>query len=100
MYGRWQIGALPPDEYVLKAVEAAKVMKLTDPSIQLISCGQNGWNDWDRIVLEGLAPYVDYHSVHLYTGSPDYANNVFSPHQAERALRICGALIEQVRFNQ
>jgi alpha-N-arabinofuranosidase len=100
MYGRWQIGALPADEYVRKAVEFAKVLKLTDPSIQLISCGQNGWSDWDRVVIEGLAPYVDYHSIHLYTGSPDYASNVYAPHQAERALRICQALIEQVRFNQ
>jgi alpha-N-arabinofuranosidase len=100
MYGRWQIGALSAEDYVKKAIEAAKVMKWTDPSIQLVSCGQNGWNDWDRIVLEGLAPYVDYHSIHLYTGSPDYDRNVFAPHQAERALAICQALIDQVRYNQ
>jgi len=100
MYGRWQIGALPAEEYVRKAVEFAKVMKLTDPSIQLISCGQNGWNDWDRVVVEGLAPYVDYHSIHIYTGSPDYYSNVFQPHQADRALAICQALIDQARYNQ
>ncbi len=100
MYGRWQIGALTAEEYVRKAVEAAKVMKWTDPTIQLVSCGQNGWNDWDRIVLEGLAPYVDFHSIHLYTGSSDYFANVFAPHQAERALAICQGLIDQVRYNQ
>lgn len=100
MYGRWQIGALPAAEYARKAVEFAKVMKWTDPSIHLISCGQNGWNDWDRVVLEALAPFVDFHSIHIYTGSPDYYTNVFQPHQAERALRICQALIDQVRYNQ
>jgi alpha-N-arabinofuranosidase len=100
MYGQWQLGALPSDEYTRKAVEFAKVMKLTDPAIQLVSCGQNGWQDWDRIVLEGLAPYVDYHSIHLYTGSSDYDQNVFAPHQAERAIKICQALIDQVRYNQ
>jgi alpha-L-arabinofuranosidase len=100
MYGRWQIGALTAEEYVRKAVEAAKVMKLTDPTIQLVSCGQNGWQDWDRIVLEGLAPYVEFHSIHLYTGNSDYFANVFAPHQAERALAISQSLIDQVRFNQ
>lgn len=100
MYGRWQIGALSPEDYVKKAVEFAKVMKWTDPSIQLVSCGQNGWNDWDRIVLEGLARFVDYHSIHIYTGSSNYDENVFAPHQAERALSICQSLIDQVRFNQ
>lgn len=100
MYGRWQIGALSPEDYVKKAVEFAKVMKWTDPSIQLVSCGQNGWNDWDRIVIEGLARFVDYHSIHIYTGSSDYDENVFAPHQAERALSICQSLIDQVRFNQ
>jgi alpha-N-arabinofuranosidase len=100
MYGRWQIGALPAPEYVRKAIEFAKVMKLTDPNIELISCGQNGWNDWDQVVIDGLAPYVQYHSIHLYTGSTDYYSNVLAPHQAERAIRICAALIEQARYNQ
>jgi alpha-N-arabinofuranosidase len=38
--------------------------------------------------------------VHIYTGSNDYWTNVLVPHQAERAIRITGALIEQVRYNQ
>jgi alpha-N-arabinofuranosidase len=52
------------------------------------------------VVLEGLAEFVRYHSVHIYTGSDDYWTNVLVPHQAERAIRITGALIEQVRYNQ
>jgi alpha-N-arabinofuranosidase len=75
-------------------------MMLTDPSVELISCGQNGWSDWDRTVIEGLAPLVKYHSIHIYTGSSDYYRNVFSPHQAERAIRICSAVIEQARYTQ
>jgi alpha-N-arabinofuranosidase len=100
MYGPWQIGMLSAQDYVKKAIEFAKVMKWTDPSIELVSCGQNGWSDWDRIVLEGLAPFVNYHSIHIYTGSDDYYSNVFSSHQAERALRLCQAMIETVRYNQ
>ncbi len=100
MYGRWQIGALSAEDYVKKAREFAKVMKWIDPSIELVSCGQTGWTDWDRIVLEGLAPYVNYHSIHIYTGSSDYYSNVLAPHQAERALRNCRAMIDLVRYNQ
>lgn len=100
MYGRWQIGALSAEDYVKKAREFAKVMKWIDPSIELVSCGQTGWTDWDRIVLEGLAPYVNYHSIHIYTGSDDYYSNVLAPHQAERALRNCRAMIDLVRYNQ
>jgi alpha-L-arabinofuranosidase len=100
MYGRWQIGALEAEDYVKNAREFAKVMKWTDPSIQLVSCGENGWTAWDRIVIEGLASYVDFHSIHIYTGSHDYYSNVLSAHQAERALRSCQAMIDNVRYEQ
>ena len=100
MYGDWQIGALTPQAYVERAREFAKVMKWTDPGIKLVSCGQSRWNAWDRIVLEGLAPHIDFHSIHLYTGAFEHYSNVFSAHQAERALDICQALIEQVRYEQ
>src|SRR6266542_5393549 len=100
MYGAWQIGALDAEAYVKKARQFASVMKLTDPSIELVSCGQWGFGDWDRIVVEGLARMVRYHSVHIYTGSPDFERNVLMPHQAERALRGCAAYIEKVRYEQ
>lgn len=100
MYGDWQIGALNVTDYVKKAREFAKVMKWTDPSIQLVSCGMFGWDEWDRIVLEELARYVDFHSIHIYTGSHDYYSNVFSAHQAERALRNCQALLDRTRYVQ
>jgi alpha-N-arabinofuranosidase len=99
-YNRGAIGTLNAEDYVKKAIEFAKAMKIVDPTIQLISSGLNGWSRWDRIVLEGLAPLVDFHSVHLYTGSPDYYSNVFAPHLAERALRVCEGVIEGVRYQQ
>jgi alpha-L-arabinofuranosidase len=100
MYGAWQIGASTAEDYVKKARTFAAIMKWTDPSIELVSCGQWGWTDWDRTVIDGLAAYVRYHSVHLYTGSGDYWRNVLMPHQAERALRVCEALIERARYVQ
>jgi alpha-N-arabinofuranosidase len=100
MYGSWQIGSLNAHDYVKKARVFATVMKRTDPTIQLVSCGQSGWSDWDEIVLGGLAELVDYHSIHLYTGCADHYATVFQSHQAERAVRICAALIERVRHAQ
>ena len=100
MYGGWQIGALTAEDYVKKAREFAKAMLWTDPAIELISCGHNGWSDWDRIVLEGLARLVRLHSIHIYTGNDDYYRNVLAPLQAERALKLSRALIDQVCFNQ
>jgi alpha-N-arabinofuranosidase len=40
----------------------------------------NGWNEWDRVVIDGMAGLVDYHSLHIYTGSDDYWTNVLHPH--------------------
>jgi alpha-N-arabinofuranosidase len=100
MYGPWQIGHLSPEDYVKKARLFGMVMKRTDPTIELIGCGHNGWSDWDRIVIDGLADMVDYHSIHLYTGTRDHYATVFQSHQAERAVRICAALIERARAVQ
>ncbi|MFI5341744.1 MAG: alpha-N-arabinofuranosidase [Candidatus Methylomirabilales bacterium] len=100
MYGGWQIGSLEAQDYVKRARSFAMVMRRMDPNIVLIGCGQNGWNPWDEVVLEGLASLVDFHSIHLYTGHSDYYVNVFQPHQAERAVRICERTIERVRYNQ
>jgi alpha-N-arabinofuranosidase len=100
MYGEWQIGGMNAPEYVAAARRFAKIMRSTDPSIELVSCGQWGFTDWDRIVIDGLADLVRYHSIHLYTGSGDYLRNVLQPHQAERALRICEALIERARYTR
>jgi alpha-L-arabinofuranosidase len=97
MYGGWQIGSLEARDYVKRARAFAMVMKRTDPSIQLVGCGQNGWSEWDEVVLDGLAELVDFHSIHLYTGGPDHYTTVMQSHQAERAVRICAALIERVR---
>jgi alpha-N-arabinofuranosidase len=100
MYGPWQIGRKEAREYALFAREAAKMMKLVDPSIELVSCGWNGLKDWDRIVLELLAPHVDYHSIHLYTGSDDHYLNITQVHLAERCIQACWSLIQEVRYKQ
>ena len=98
MYGDWQVGAVSAEEYVRTATRWARAIKMLDPQAKLVSCGMNGWNDWDRVVIDGLAPLVDYHSLHIYTGSDDYWTDVLQPHQAERAIRCARALIERVSY--
>jgi alpha-N-arabinofuranosidase len=100
MYGEWQIGSLTADEYVRDARRWVNALRRTDPAIELVSCGKDGWSEWDRTVIDGLVRYVDHHSIHIYTGSPDYWSNVLAPHQAERALRTCRALIDRARYLQ
>jgi alpha-N-arabinofuranosidase len=100
MYGDWQVGAFTAEEYVREATRWARAIRMLDPEVKLVSCGMNGWNEWDRVVIDGMAGLVDYHSLHIYTGSDDYWTNVLAPHQADRALRICRALIERARYWQ
>lgn len=100
VYGDWQIGHLSAEDYVKKAIEFAKVMRWTDPTIELVSCGNSGSSAWDRTVLEGLAKFVRYHSIHMYTGSSDYTANVYEPHFAEWELDMVRAEISRVRALQ
>jgi alpha-L-arabinofuranosidase len=87
-------------EYVAEARRWASALKRLDPGIRLISCGQTGMDDWDRDVIDGLAPHIDMHGIHLYTGSADYWSNVLAPHYAERALSVAGAIIDRARYVQ
>jgi alpha-N-arabinofuranosidase len=98
MYGDWQVGALSAEEYVRTATRWARAIRMLDPDAVLVSCGMTGWSEWDRVVIDGMAPLVDLHSVHIYTGSDDYWTNVLQPHQAERAIRCARALIERAAY--
>ena len=100
VYGSWQIGHLDAEDYVKRAREFAKIMKWIDPTIKLVGCGEHGWTEWDRVVINGLAPYMDYYSLHLYTGSDDYYSNVFAPVLADFALESAQSLIKQARYEQ
>jgi alpha-N-arabinofuranosidase len=87
-------------EYVAQARRWARALRRIDPGLRLISCGRTGLDDWDRDVIDGLAPYVDLHGIHFYTGSADYWSHVLAPHYAERALSVAGALIDRARYVQ
>ena len=99
VYGEWQIGAMSAEEYIAEATRWARAIKLVDPSARLVSCGEVGWTDWDRKVIDALAPLVDLHSIHLYSGSDDYWSNVLAPHNAERAISVASGLLRRAAYN-
>ncbi len=100
MYGDWQVGQMSADEYVREASRWAKAIRRLDPDVKLVSCGLNGWDDWDRVVVDGMASLVDLHSLHIYTGSKDYWGNVLAPHQVERAVNYTSTYICRAVYNQ
>ena len=62
----WQIGHMPAAEYGIKAADAARQMRVVDPSIKLIACGSSGpfmptYIDWDRTVLEECYDVCRWH---------------------------------------
>ena len=71
MDGPWQICHRTAEDYARVATEAAKVMKWTDPSIELVACGSSfsgmsTFGDWEKTVLDHTWDHVDYVSLHTY----------------------------------
>lgn len=81
MDGPWQLGMKTADEYGRLAAETAKVMKLLDPSIELVACGSTSslmpsFPNWEATVLEHTYEYTDYLSLHTYLGNrEDHLSN-------------------------
>ncbi len=76
MDGPWQICSKTAAEYGRVAAETAKVMKWTDPTIELVACGSSNldmptFGDWELTVLDHTYEYVDYLSLHQYYGNQE-----------------------------
>src|SRR3989442_7226113 len=77
MDGPGQMGHRSASDYGKFALEAAKLMKWTDPSIKLIAAGSSNfgtgidWIGWNRTVLDYLKRHADYLAIHLYVGNRD-----------------------------
>ncbi|KAF1809099.1 family 51 glycoside hydrolase [Eremomyces bilateralis CBS 781.70] len=111
MWGPWQVGQMTKEDYAKKAYQWAKALKLMDPSIVLILCGETGHSTWDAYVLKecirwdlhGLggdmtASLIDMHSIHIYTASKEHVKNAIAPRSAERAIEITASLIDLARI--
>jgi alpha-N-arabinofuranosidase len=101
MDGPWQMGHKSADDYGKFALEAAKLMRWTDPNINLIAAGASNfrpgtdWLGWNRTVLEHLKSHVDYLSLHQYVGNRenDYYEFMTSALQIYQKTKITEGLI-------
>ncbi len=78
MDGPWQMGAKTAHEYGRIAVEAAKMMRWVDPTIELAACGSSSrrmptFGAWEDTVLEHTFDHVEWISLHTYLN--DYAGD-------------------------
>ncbi len=69
MYGDWQLGHIPLEEYVKKNNEFADAMRAVDPKVKLIAVGAVG--DWSKAMLEHSCGHMDYLSEHFYCGEEE-----------------------------
>src|SRR3954471_10362079 len=75
MDGPWQMGHRSAEDYGKFALEAAKLMKWTDPNVKLIAAGASNfgtgidWTAWNRTVLDHLKNHADYLAIHMYVGN-------------------------------
>ena len=104
MDGPWQMGHLDAAAYGNKALEAAKLMKWQDSSIQTVLCGSSNdrmptYPEWDRTALEIAWEHVDYHSMHYYVGNPsgDTTSYLASAVQFERFVDTLEGTLRYVK---
>jgi alpha-N-arabinofuranosidase len=64
MYGDWQLGHMPLDQYVEKHRRTVAAMRAIDPSVQVVAVGEVG--EWDEMMLAENADAMDLISEHFY----------------------------------
>jgi len=114
MDGPWQIGHMTAREYGQKAVDAARQMRVIDPTVKLIACGSSGpfmptYLEWDREVLEQCYDLADGISLHRYWGnnqetrgdsSTYLAMNLAMDRQIEEISAVCDIVRGQSRSSK
>lgn len=106
MWGAWQVGQMTKEDYAKKAYQWAKAIKLLDPSVTLILCGETGHSTWDSYVIKecikfdvhGLggsttASLIDQHSIHIYTASSDHYKNATGMFEPQKKKHICESVL-------
>lgn len=104
MDGPWQIGSKTPYEYGRIACEAAKLMKWTDPTIELTACGSSSvymptFGEWERTVLRECYEHIDYISLHSYYGNPggDTAAFLAQATEMDRFIKQMAAICDEIK---
>lgn len=93
MDGPWQIGHVPAETYAINAQQTARMMKMVDPSVELVVCGSCAINlptylEWDRKVLEHCKDDVEYISLHRYVENRE--------HDTENFLAVTNSIDAQI----
>ena len=100
MDGPWQMGHKTATEYGRTAEEAGRIMRMVDPSIELVACGSSylqmeTFATWESTVLDCCYDQVDYLSLHQYYGNqenntPDFlASSVALDEFINSVVSIC-----------
>ena len=104
MDGPWQTCAKTAAEYGRIAAEAGKMMKWTDPSIELVVCGSSTptrptYGEWEATVLDQTYNIADYLSLHIYFGNAkkNMAGFLGQPHYLSRHIENTVACCDYVR---
>jgi alpha-L-arabinofuranosidase len=108
MDGPWQMGHRSAEDYGKFALEAAKLMKWTDPGIQLIAAGSSNfgpgsdWTSWNRTVLEYLRQHADFLALHTYVGNPqnNFADFMASSVEIDRRTKTAEGIIDAALSGQ
>ena len=66
MYGGWQLGHMPLEDYVEKHNAFVDAMRAADPSIKVVAVGATG--EWSETMLAQCADRMDALSEHFYNG--------------------------------
>lgn len=100
MDGPWQMGHKTAEEYGRLATEAGRIMKMVDPTIELVACGSSNltmptFASWEATVLDHCYEQVEYLSLHQYYGNrendtPNFlANSVAMDEFISSVISIC-----------
>ncbi len=103
MDGPWQMGHKTALEYGRTACEAGRLMKMIDPSIELVACGSSNltmptFGYWGVTVLAGTYGIADDNSLHQYYGNEagntaDFLGNSYAMDEFIRKVTaICDAV--------
>lgn len=103
MDGEWQMGHLNAEDYTKKALEAAKLMRLTSPDIKLIATGSSNYRPhadpdyWNRTIITNLKDVADYIALHMYVGNPEnnYYDFLSTPLVMEQRTNIVRGMINE-----
>lgn len=113
--GPWQLGHKNKEDYVKFAIEAAKMMSAVDKDIKLVAAGasnyplvtkrydpKDGWTDWNSYVLDQMAGYIDYISVHRYVfqvlraiEKPTFADEMSLGMEINRIIEVTRGQIQE-----